>query len=274
MRPSDGSQQAYCQSVGVSSTNYPHLDTRDPTSNDVYYPIGKLWQNTTSNSLWYLNSFTSTGGILQAFWTEISNAATSILEIVTNSGSATPIAGILNLLASNGLTFQGSSNTVQLNNDLQFTGNTGTANFSSGNLNIVGADGTTVTMSGSTATISGFSNVQTSVANSNNYNFTWTAPAQARMYEVQIGVFSSGIAGGGTYAIATMYLHVTSLFGFPATVSLIPLTILSQHSNVNGYTIIITPTAAVNNQISFNVTNANGFTITVTSVEIGTYNTS
>ncbi len=158
-----------------------------------------------------------------------------------------------------------------MSNNLQFTGNTGTANFASGNLNIVGAAGVTVSMTGSTATINGFSNVQTSTANSNNYNFTWTAPAVAKMYAVQIGVFSSGIAGGGTYAIATMYLQVTSLFGFPSTVGLIPLNIISQHDNVNGYSIVITPTAQVNNQISFNVTNANGFTITVTSVELGTY---
>ncbi len=79
-------QQAYCQAVGTSKTNNNVIFQRDPTSDDVLYPIGIFWQNQLLENLWYLNSFTSAGGILQAEWVLIS--VESIL--VSLSGSDTP----------------------------------------------------------------------------------------------------------------------------------------------------------------------------------------
>lgn len=79
-------QQAYCQSVGTSTTANNVIFDRDPTPNDVVYKIGTFWQNKTLENLFYLNSFTSVGGVLQAQWVLIS--VESIL--VSLSGSDTP----------------------------------------------------------------------------------------------------------------------------------------------------------------------------------------
>jgi fibronectin-binding autotransporter adhesin len=41
---------------------------RDPTFNDVNYPIQKLWLNTTNNGIWFLKNFITTNGIVTANW--------------------------------------------------------------------------------------------------------------------------------------------------------------------------------------------------------------
>ncbi len=116
----DDSQKAYCQSVGTSSTNYSHIDIRNPTSNDTNYNIGKFWQNTANQSLWYLNSKTSFAGILQAVWVEVSNGLQSIV-FDADSGSATPSLGILNIFGSTGITTSASGNTVTITSNATLT---------------------------------------------------------------------------------------------------------------------------------------------------------
>lgn len=81
-------QQAYAQSVGTSPTNYPWIDTRNPTVNDIYYPIGKWWINTANLTLWYLNSQNTTSGYLQSVWLEVS--AVSILDTISDTAN-TPV---------------------------------------------------------------------------------------------------------------------------------------------------------------------------------------
>jgi hypothetical protein len=154
---------------------------------------------------------------------------------------------------------------------VQFTGNTGTAVFSAGNLNILGANGVTTAASGSTVTINGTTNVQTFVATSNNYTFTWTAPAERTLYDVQFAVASSGVAGGSTYAEFGLFTKVMTLYMFPATVSVTPITIVAQQADSNGYSCPITAVGALNSGITVNVQNANTFTVVVTAVKIGSY---
>lgn len=92
--PFQQSQQAYAQSVGVTPTEKNLLFTRNPNSNDVTYPIGQFWQNTTNESLWYLNSFSSITGNLQATWVEIS--AVSVIETLSDTANnvVSPSSGI------------------------------------------------------------------------------------------------------------------------------------------------------------------------------------
>lgn len=84
-------QQSYCQSVGVSTTANNVIFQRDPTANDVTYKIGMFWQNNVLERLFYLNSFTSDNGILQAVWVLVS--VESLL--VSLSGSDTPNDAVL-----------------------------------------------------------------------------------------------------------------------------------------------------------------------------------
>lgn len=72
------SQQAYGLSTGSTPTGGIWIDTRDPTGNDIGnpWPLGQLWLNNTSSSLFYLNNFTSTSGYVQANWKQLANSST------------------------------------------------------------------------------------------------------------------------------------------------------------------------------------------------------
>ena len=88
-------QQAYCQAVGSSPTNSTYIATRDPTSNDINFIIGKFWQNTSNESLWYLNSFSSANGIVQADWITIDSSIQTLSDtanttVSASSGTSTP----------------------------------------------------------------------------------------------------------------------------------------------------------------------------------------
>lgn len=53
----------------VSSSPFVVLFTnRDPTGNDLNYPIQKIWLNTSTNIFWFLKNFISNNGNVQANW--------------------------------------------------------------------------------------------------------------------------------------------------------------------------------------------------------------
>lgn len=108
------SQQAYAQAVGTASTGRNLIMTRNPNSNDVNYKIGTFWQNTSNQSLWYLNSQSSPGAILQSNWVMIDAASGGIEEIDTDSGTATPSSGVVNVIGGPGITTSGSGDTVTI----------------------------------------------------------------------------------------------------------------------------------------------------------------
>lgn len=92
----------------------------------------------------------------------------------TNSGTATPSGGVLNIDGGTGISTTGSGNTVTINAlssvPLLFTANSGTATPSTNNLNVVGGTGITTSGSGSTLTISSSSGIlkTTSILTSGN----------------------------------------------------------------------------------------------------------
>lgn len=90
-----GTQRAYAQSVGTTATNYPIIETRDPNAFDVNYSIGQQWQNTANESLWYLNSQSSLGAILQSDWINIESSIATLSDtadtpVSASSGTAIP----------------------------------------------------------------------------------------------------------------------------------------------------------------------------------------
>lgn len=91
----------------------PHQDTRDPTSQDYLYPIGKVWINQTNGNVWILVNLTSSDAIISAVW-EIYAGGSLATEYVENTGTAVPSGGVLNVLGSGGITTTGSGNTITI----------------------------------------------------------------------------------------------------------------------------------------------------------------
>lgn len=81
-------QQAYAQGVGTTPTGAPVISTRDPGTSDNQYPQGKFWINAPSEKLWYLNAFTSPGGVLTADWNLIAVASGDLNTLTGDSGGA------------------------------------------------------------------------------------------------------------------------------------------------------------------------------------------
>lgn len=102
----------------------PILSQRDPTSGDKA-SIGTIWINETASDPFILVSIVDN----VATWVNI-NASNSIKIIVTNSGTATPINNVINLLGGANIVTSGSGNTVDVavtpNIDLPQTNAAGT----------------------------------------------------------------------------------------------------------------------------------------------------
>ena len=81
-------QQAYGSSTGTTPTNAPWIDKRDPTVNDINYPVGKWWLNTAAKNLFYLNGFNSQTGIVYADWVPIADVQTAVGEYEVVVGAA------------------------------------------------------------------------------------------------------------------------------------------------------------------------------------------
>lgn len=82
--------ELYPVAVGTTSSN-PFVDVfqgRDPSGSDVNYTIQKKWLNTSSNVLWMLKGFSSTGGQLSAVWIPFTSGSNAIVDI--NVDAATP----------------------------------------------------------------------------------------------------------------------------------------------------------------------------------------
>lgn len=134
----DPSQQAYAVAVGTTSTNYPIFDKRDPTPQDIYYPLGKFWINQTGLKLWYLNSQSNASGVLLSNWQLIANS-TGLQSISDTSGGVVYPTSINNvppqniqLVGTNGITITANpgSNLLTVagsNSTFNLAGDTGTA---------------------------------------------------------------------------------------------------------------------------------------------------
>jgi|SRR5579872_257514 len=118
-------QKAYAQFAGTTRTGNTFLSRRDPTVNDVDYPIGQFWQNTSGMDLWYLNSFTSSGGILQAIWINITSGTLNVSGLTGNTGGEVfPTAGNINTVGdASTITVAGNPGTSTLTASLVPIGN-------------------------------------------------------------------------------------------------------------------------------------------------------
>ncbi len=91
----DYNQQAYTIGTGQTTTNYPHIDRRDPTNLDVMYfsvGVGKIWINNADHvnpRYWYAESYNTIGGYLKANWVLLGSSASGPI-VRLNVDSNTP----------------------------------------------------------------------------------------------------------------------------------------------------------------------------------------
>ena len=156
--------------------------------------VGQLIFN-EQNSTWYI---LSPGGVAFAF----AAASSSLLNnLAGNSGTASPVAGTINVVGTGSISTTASGNTVTISSSGSsgvntLTGNTGGAiSPSSGNINIVGSGSVNVSGSGSTLTIS-----------SSGMGITWNSVSSSQTMVSENGyVVSSGSV--------SLQLPTTSAFG-------------------------------------------------------------
>lgn len=107
--------------MGVTPQQVPALivEQRSPTNEDrVLGQLGSLWVvNTGGRSptfeVWVLVDLT--GG--EATWVQLFPGAGSSLDFVTDAGTATPVAGVINVLGGSNMNTAGAGNTVTINLD-------------------------------------------------------------------------------------------------------------------------------------------------------------
>jgi hypothetical protein len=150
---------------GTTSSN-PFVDEfmgRDPTTQDINYPIQKKWLNTVTNTFWELRNLYSSQGVTTANWIKIGSQ--QLVESLTGNtgGPVFPVP-----VGSNNINVPGDGTfivtvgnpatgtlTIEAGGGLTqtYVENTGTAQASAGLLNVLGAEGITTTGSGNTITI-------------------------------------------------------------------------------------------------------------------------
>lgn len=136
--------------------------TRNPTVNDVNYPIQKKWLNTATGQLYELQNFTSSNGIVSANWILI--GSTGLAETLTgNSGGAVPATSNNIDVVGDGTYIKtvGTPGTSTLTIEpagglttIYTEDGPTTATAMAGNLNVLGGSGITTHGSGNTITIS------------------------------------------------------------------------------------------------------------------------
>lgn len=93
----------------------PHIDTRDPTSQDTRYPLGKVWVNTVGESSFILCNLTTVSGITTAVWSTTGGASDAVGSLTGDTGTADPLAANIKISGTaNQITTAASGSTVTL----------------------------------------------------------------------------------------------------------------------------------------------------------------
>ena len=107
-----GSDQVYGAQGKPIQGNWgpPIIASRDPTSTDINYKVGREWINKVTPSLWFLGSKASS----TATWIAAGSGTTGgVVTITGTSGGASPTAGNINILGTaNQMSFAGAGSTL------------------------------------------------------------------------------------------------------------------------------------------------------------------
>jgi len=152
--------------MGVNAGSPPNIKEydRNPTTDDSKNVIiGDFWFNTTSSpqELWILASLE----LRIATWISLGSGLCAD-SFPTDSGTAIPLAGVLNILSGTGTLTSGSGNTVTVYADgdvaTTYNADTGNAKATVNILNVLGGTGIDTTGAAATLTIDADASVATS----------------------------------------------------------------------------------------------------------------
>jgi hypothetical protein len=255
--------------ANATTTSTPFVDefmTRDPTVNDINYPIQKKWLNTATGAFWELQNFSTVQGVTTANWILIGKHAAVTETLTGNTGGPVPPTGNnINVLGDGTfITVVGNPGTSTLTIEpagglaTLYTEDTGTAVPSAGNLNVLGTTGITTTGAGNTITIETDGTVATSYVE----NAGSATPAAGILNVLGTGGITTSGAGhtitiDGSGVVADLKIHVDAHTA-PGTNPVVPDA--SGNLTVTGGQVVAGTTA---NVIETNSLAANAFTIDI-----------
>jgi len=108
-------------STGTFASN-PVQATRIPAASDIKgafgnFPIGQLWINTAGNTVYILTGISASAGELSANWELLTSTSSEVNSLDGNFGSATPVAGAINVVGGPGITTSGAADTLTISLD-------------------------------------------------------------------------------------------------------------------------------------------------------------
>lgn len=100
---------------GSNSTSVfiTQLQNRDPTANDVNYPVTKRWVNVTTGKEFILANFTSYGGSTLANWINLTNGTAGNIDSLSGESGTNPVFGD----GSSNINVYGDSTSVTITGD-------------------------------------------------------------------------------------------------------------------------------------------------------------
>jgi len=159
-------QNAYLVSNGTGTIFPTVIFNRAPTTNDINFPITQRWIDTSDrDSEWFLLGYTSTGGVVQANWVQLS-AGGMTAETLTGNDSVVvpPTSGNINVVGdvASGIEFTGNAATSTLTGTLA---NIPNSSLQHDDITLVAGSGISISVSpvalGGSTTISAGTNVAT-----------------------------------------------------------------------------------------------------------------
>lgn len=246
--------RAYSQNLAlVDVFPFPLFKTSAPTAADKIHEIGQIWvyKDGDNRTLYGFGGLDSSG---DAVWNQLgAGGGDGIESVVSDSGTAIPVANAISIVGAGGITTSASGNVITINDgvsSLDFTTDSGSATVTTNNINILG--GTNINTSGATddVTINLDANITVTSIDAGNLNmFGNTLSSQNTNGDI---ILSPDSFGEVKISYATE--HSIALFGASGAINEIgPLT--------NGQLIVGSTGAA---PVAANITSSGG-SITITN---------
>lgn len=109
------STQSYTQATG-SASNAVFITvffTRNPTANDIQFPISKRWVNTNTVKEFILVGFTTTAGVTQAIWLSLTNGTGGGVDELSGNSGTNPVTPDF----TSNINIRGDSTSINISGD-------------------------------------------------------------------------------------------------------------------------------------------------------------
>jgi len=117
----------------IDEIGVPRLEmARAPTSADYQFALGTEWVDTDAGDLWFLATKSGVTGT----WKQIVGGSTGITQVDTDSGSASPVAGVIDIVGGEGIDTSGATNVITITGEDATTSNKGIASFATADFGV------------------------------------------------------------------------------------------------------------------------------------------